>query len=232
MKTTEESIVYQLLSSIRAGELANDEVITERRIRSFLRTHRANEIFKSFDKGAQISDQCFQKVNLDLVKAGKIEWESPVPPIIQLPNNFGIKFMTPGFTNIPVLLEEDYHLSKFNPVNKYLPIAKIENGILTLRVPDPSPYAMNSGRGSSILTACLSTNRANAVISLVLEDPDDGIGYDWTTSPYPLTPENIQNIKDNILRKEFQMILSTKADQVPNAKNDTLRYHDQGTVQQ
>jgi len=232
MKTTEESIVYQLLSSIRAGELANDEVITERRIRSFLRTHRANEIFKAFDKGAQISDQCFQKVELNLVRFGKIEWESPIPQIIQLPNNFGVKFMTPGFTNISVLDEENYHLSKFSPVNRFLPVAKIENGKLLLRVPGPSPYAMNYGRGSAILTACLDANIAKAVISVVLEDPDDGIGYDWTTSPYPISPENIQTLKDNILRKEFQMILGTKADQVPNTKNDILRNNDQGTVQQ
>lgn len=232
MTTTEESIVYQILSSIRASELSNDEVVTERRVRSFLRTHRTYEILKYSKNGDIVSDQCFQKIQLSLVKVGKMEWESQVPRILQLPNNFGVKFMTPGFTNIAVLDEESYHLSKFSPINKYTPFAKLEDNKLTLRVPETSPYAMNSGKGSTILNACLNVNVAKAVMSVILEDPDDGIGYNWTTSAYPIMPESIQSIKDNILRKEFQVILGTKADQVPNAKNDTLRYYDQGTIQQ
>jgi hypothetical protein len=231
MGTTEESIVYQLLSGIRAGELSNDEVISERRIRSFLRNHRANIINKFSIEGMAIADECFQKVQLDLKQINAIEWQSPVPNIIGLFENFGIKFTTPGFTNIAVEPEESYNLGKFNPINKFLPSAKIEDSILTLRVPAETPYAINDGKGIKTLLACLKVNNGSMIMSAVLNNPDDGIGYNWKTSKYPMPAETIKQLKDDIIRSEFQLILGTKSDQVPNAKNDTQRANEQGVQQ-
>lgn len=229
MGTTEESIVYQLLSSIRASELNNDEVITERRIRSFLRTHRAIFISNSTFNGLLVTDTYFQPVELSFTQLNKNEWVSPVPDIIKLPNNFGTKFMTAGFTNIAIVPEENYHLSKKNPINKYVPSAKIENNVLTLRVPELSPYAINP---NNLIENCLIKNKERIMLSVILDNVDDGKGYDWTKSQYPVEPEIVQLIKDNILKREFSIILQTKPDQVPNMKNDTLRYHDQDNVQQ
>lgn len=229
MGTTEESIVYQLLSSIRASELSNDEVITERRIRSFLRTHRASFINKATFGGLTVSDDYFQPVALNFTKINKEEWVASVPAIITLPNNFGTKFMTAGFTNISIVPEENYYLSRKNPINKHIPYAKIDNGLLCLRVPEISPYAIDA---NNIIQNCLANNLEKVKLSVVLDNPDDGVGYDWTKSKYPVDTEVIQLIKDNILRREFSIILQTKPDQVPNMKNDTLRYHDQDNVQQ
>jgi hypothetical protein len=232
MGTTEESIVYQLLSAVRASELSNDEVITERRIRSYLRTHRANLISKSTLEGRLIGDDCFQSVPLSFSRLNKLEWISVVPSIIGLYDNFGMKLTSPGFENITILSEEDYHLNKKNPVNKFLASAKVFNSVLTIRVPDPSPYAMNGGNSNKTMLSCLVNNKDKIMMSAVLDNPDDAIDYDWTKDAYPCPPELIQEIKNEVLKREFNIILSTKPDQVPNAKNDNLRYHDQGQVQQ
>ena len=232
MGTTEESIVYQILNAIRASELSNDETITERRVRSYLRTHRASEIYKATKKGMLASDEYFQPVEIQLTQINTVEWTGDIPDIIQLPDNYGTKFMTYGFENVPVISEESYYLSKKNIVNKNLPMATIDGLKLIVRVPTVSPYAMNGGLAGQVLFDCLKRNSNNMRLKVILSNPDDGLDYDWTTSPYPVPNELIQNIKDNVFRREFSMILETKSDQVPNMKNDTLRYHDQGKVQQ
>jgi len=232
MGTTEESIVYQLLNTIRASELNNDETITERRMRSFLRTHRAEAVYKASRMGLFASDEYFQPVSLQLTKVNAREWVGPIPDIIQLPENYGTKLLTAGFSNVPIIGEEYYHLSKKNIVNKHLPMAMIEDLQLRVRIPETSPYAMNSGVAGESLYMCMERNSNNMKLRVILSNPDDGFQYNWMTSPYPVPNELIQTIKDGILRKELGIILETKSDQVPNMKNDTLRYHDQGKVQQ
>ena len=231
MGTTEENIVYQLLSTIRASELNNDEVVTERRVRSFLRTHRSFIAYKYSQEGITVSDEFFQPVELTLTKVSKDEWESPIPDIVQLPSNMGMKLLTPAFKNISILSEESYHLNKLNPINKHIATSKVENSKLTIRIPEVSPYAENGGIGQQALLVCLEKNKNKIKMSAILDNPDDGLDYDWTTSDYPIPNEIGQIIKESILKKEFSIILETKSDQVPNAKNDTLRYHDQGNVQ-
>ena len=230
MRTTEESIVYQLLSSIRASELTNDEVITERKLRSFLRSKRAELIYKFSDKGMTIDDAFFQKVAVNLTKINQTEWIASLPNIITLPNNFGVKLMTLGFSNISVLSEESYHLNKSSIVNKHLPAAKIEDNTLTVRITKPSLLSLNNGLGNEVLLNCLKGKEA-VILSAILDDPDDGLNYDWTKSPYPVPFETIDALKSEVLRRDLAIILETKSDQVPNSKNDTLRYHDQGQVQ-
>lgn len=229
--TTEESIVYQLLNTIRAAELTNDEVITERRVRSLLRTHRAAVIWKAHNKGFTAVDEFFQEIALDLTKINQYEWTSPVPSIIRLDHNFGTKFLTKGFGNIPIVKEEEYYLSRTHLINKNLPMAKIEEQILTLRIPEVSPYVQVGTMIAQTAKDCLVRNQEKVVMKVILDDPSEGLNYDWTKSKYPCPIELVQVIKENILRKEFSIILQTKSDQVPNAKNDTLRYHDQGKVQ-
>lgn len=228
--STEESIVYQLLNSIRAAELNSDEVITERRVRSLMRAGR-NEIINSYSKqGILIQDVCFQKVELDLIFVNTKEYKVDLPGLVYLPSNFGIRLSTPEFANIPVINNEDYELSKRNPISQFKPKATIHNQTLKVYVADVSPSAMNSGNRANLENESIKNNK-KLNLSAVLENPDDGLNYDWTKSEYPFPPEAIAELKKNILRRDFGIILQTKSDQVPNSKNDTLRYHDQDDVQ-
>jgi len=208
--TTEENIVYQLLNTIRAAELTNDEVITERRIRSLLRTHRASIIAKATLEGVMITDQYFQKIDLNFTKVTRTEWTSPVPTIIRLNNNFGTKFKTYVFTNVPIVDEEEYYLSRKHLINKHQASAKIEERLLTLRVPSNSTYIPAGSTVSQSLKNCLITNNHKMNMRVVLDNPNDASNYDWTKSEYPCSSELIQVIKESILRKEFSIILQTK----------------------
>ena len=231
MGTTEENIVYQLLDSIRAGELNNDEVVGERQIKAMMRVHRAELILKYSLKGMTIQDVCFQDFPLTLTPIDTTEFTSPIPKLIRLPSNFGVKLTNLGHYNIPVVAEENYYLAKNNPILKYQPKAILKEGFIQIYIGKKSPHAIDGGSQLSSIIDCFQKRRG-ALASAILDDPNDSEAYDWTTSQYPMPPELIEELKSRLLRKEFQIILQTKSDQVPNMKNDTLRYHDQRRIQE
>ena len=196
-----------------------------------MRTQRARLISIRSKKGLEIRPICFQPIDVVLTKINQYEYTAPLPGLIPLQYNFGTKLMTPGFENIAILNEEDYHLNKRNMIGKHIPSAKIESNELMVRIPETTIYGLNGTQAGQVMKLCMDSKQA-VRMSVILNDPSDGVNYDWTTSPYPMSPEDIEDLKKEIMRKEFQLILSTKSDEVPNMKNDTLRYHDQGKVQQ
>jgi hypothetical protein len=94
--TTEENIIYQLLDSIRASELNNDEVIDERELRAMLRIQRTELIGRYSKKGVMVPDICFQKIAIAPKQISDYEWEADVPNIVRLPNNYGTMLSTPA----------------------------------------------------------------------------------------------------------------------------------------
>ena len=231
MRTTEENIVYQLLDSIRAAELNNDEVIGERQVRAIMRVLRPELILKYSMKGMLIQDICFQDFPLTLTKLNDLEYTSPIPPIIRLPYNFGIKMTNLGYYNVPVVQEESYQLGKKNPILKFQPKAMLMEGIIKVYIGKRTKFAIDGGSSLSGMVDCFE-KRKSVYVSAILEDPEDGIGYNWTTSQYPMPPEIIEELKKTLIRRDLQVMLSTKSDQIPNMKNDTLKYYEQGKVQQ
>jgi len=234
--TTEENIVYQILNTVRAAELNNDEVVGERRVRSLMRIQRAEMILKYSMKGLVIPDECFQTLPIIELSSFSNNTSSPLrefiaslPPLIYLPKHFGIRLMTLEYENIPLVEQEDYYLAKHHPINKYKPKATITDQKLTVYANDVAPQSLNGGLRANSINQ--SIRKGKIRMQAVLSNPDDGFSYNWKTSEYPLPAEAIAELKNNVLRRDFQIILSTKSDQVPNSKNDTLRYHDQGKVQ-
>lgn len=90
---------------------------------------------------------------------------------------------------------------------------------------------MLGGIKLSEIISCLE-RREEVILSVVLDNPDDGIDYDWTVSQYPMPFELIDELKKNLLRRDFNILMSAKSDQIPNAKNDTLKYYEQGKIQE
>lgn len=231
MITTEHSIVYQLLNIIRGAELNNDETVDERRIRSFVRSERAEIINMYSKQGVLIQDICFQRLPVtNITVVNSREFKTKLPGIIYLQNNFGVRITTNEYENIPLLNNESYHLSKKNPINKFMPKATVQNQELKIWINGVNPNSMDLGISANTVNQSIK-NTKTVLVSAVLENPSDGLGYDWLKSEFPLPAEAIGELKKNILRRDFNLILSTKSDQVPNAKNDTLRYHDQDDVQ-
>jgi len=230
MGTTEESIVYQLLNTIRAAELNNDEVVTERRVRSLMRIQRPSLISKFSNKGETIQDVCFQRLDDIQLTDNNNEYIAELPALVYLPNNFGVRITTKEFANITLVNNEDYELSKRNPINKHKPKATIIDQVLKIYLNGTNPSNLDGGSRANQVNQSIIANKA-IQISAVLDNPENGLNYDWTKTEYPLNPEAISELKNNILRRDFQLVLQTKSDQVPNSKNDTLRYHDQDDVQ-
>jgi hypothetical protein len=228
MITTEENIVYQLLEVLRASELNNDEVVGEREVRAYMRVHRAELIHKYSLKGLIIQDVCFQTIELPLIAVGS-EFAANVPAIIRLPQNFGIKLSTHCRENIPVVSEENFTLSLRHPINKYQPKGFIQEGKLVINATSVSPQAIDGGARIAATIAEIEDDRVVHLTS-VLDDPSISPNYDWTVNEYPFPQENIKHLKDSILRREFNLILQTKSDQVGNFKQDNINYHAQNNT--
>lgn len=223
---TEENLVYQLLSEIRGAQLNNDEVIDEREVRVFLREHRPSIIESNFQKGLTVFGIEFQPLGLvDLTNQG-YALTKDLPSIIRLPNNAGIKVTTPTGYNIPVISKESYILSLSNPMNQFQPKAYIENNILYVYEGKSNVNAMNDGGNLSGIVTEIKTG-LKVYVEAILDNPEDGVNYNWTSSVYPLSHELINKLKTNLKRNNFNLILNTKSDEAANMKNDNVLYHEQ-----
>lgn len=231
MIITEENIVYQILDTVRASELNSDEVTDERQVRAYLQVHRARIIQKYTLDGLTVQDICFQRATATRTSdVGLQESTFSIPPIIQLPGYKGVRVSSSGFSPIAIVSDEEYYLAKKHLLNKYHPKGTIDHGTMTIWAGDVHEHVQFDGDAMQAVVDQIKNEDLN--FSAILSNPDDGIGYDWTTSQYPLPEEALDELKQRVLRQEFNVILSTKSDQVPNMKNDTLRYHDQGKVNQ
>jgi hypothetical protein len=197
---TEENVVYQILDLIRASQSNADEPIDEREIRALMKARRPRLIEKAFMGGTLVDGIEFQDLG-PVTLSGTFTF--PLPPFIQLTYFQGIKITTPSGYNIPVMNYESYMLEKGNPITKYQPKAYIQHQLLTV-YPGLTPInAMGDGAGHE---------------------------YDWTTSPYPLSPELIDVLKEGVIYRDLQVGAQAKVDEVSNLKVDNIRYHDQGKI--
>jgi len=224
----EENIVYQLLDEVRAANLNDDEVIEERHIRAFLREHRGTIIHKSFNNGLTVTANEFQSFGIISLTLSGATLYYDLPSIIRLPNEAGIRLTSVSGYVIPIISKESFNLSLNNPVNQFLPKAYIEGDRLVISKGASNPDSMNNG---NTLDSIISTiNNKQVHLDCILHNPDDLSSYDWTKSPYPLSDELIPLLKDLVKRKNLRFFLETKSDEVTNAKNDNIRYHEQGNV--
>jgi len=225
---TEEQIIYSLLDTIRNGLINNDEVISERLLRSYLRESRAFIIRSSFKEGYLIFGEEFQSlgdITLNSV-AGEITYD--LPRLIRLPNNASIRLTTVEGYVIPVLSKQDVQRSVSNPVTMFQPKAHIEGSTLSFYPGAKYPGAMRSGSGIHQYFNSISSLKAH--LECVLYSPDDLVGYDWTKDPFPISAELLAVVKNNVLKKDLSVLLSMKTDQVTNMKQDQVRYHDEGKI--
>ena len=60
----------------------------------------------------------------------------------------------------------------------------------------------------------------------VLVDPDDGLGYNFTKSPYPMPDELIEDLINSVNAREFNLFLRTASDETTNMRNDAKQQND------
>ena len=223
---TEEKIVYQLLDEIRGSQLNNDEVIDEREVRSFLREHRPFIINRAFNNGLTVSGIEFQSLGTITLVEVSNQLTYALPSIVRLPNNAGVRITTLSGYNIPLVSKESVYLSLNNPIGQFQPKAYIEGNTLIVFPPVENDDAMNDGSGLDNIITEISTTK-ELLLDCILQNPDDGTGYDWTASEYPLSQELISVLKNEVRRRNLNIIINAKTDEVTNMKNDSITYHDE-----
>lgn len=224
---TEEEIVYSIIEVAKKGNLSDDNRINERLIRAFLKPYRASAIARATAMGLIVTDECFQylgELQFDLLRAK--QFTRVLPKMILLKSNFGIRFEIAG-ENIPVLNSEEYALSLKSMLNGKLPKAKLTSTKATVYTGE---YLVVNGKQKPVNNIVINEfqdqirDNQNQFITLdvygILDDPDHGVDYDWTKSPYPCPSELIEEIKTKILAKEYNLVLNIKTDKVTDSNDD------------
>ena len=243
----ELQIIYSILQTVRGTELNNDETISERLIRAFILKHRPDILRKHYINGHVLNDEVFQIVPIILTKQTEILFKAQLPKVVHFDHSYGINIAFNGIV-FGILSYEEFYLTIRNNKKNFFPLCYISQDQIYFYIgkkdskafsqSSETAYAINSFY-TSIYNQELSNynNPIQAPVQLnldlraVLVNPDDQIGYSFESSIFPFPAERLPELEQTILAKEFNIILQTKKDEVQNARQDSIRYHDNENVE-
>lgn len=227
---TESHIVYSILEIVNKGEISDDKKIDERVIRGFLQAYRPAAIAKYSVAGHTISDECFQYLGeLDFAYLKPRHFVRVLPAIIRLQFNYGLIFEKNG-ERIPILNSENFTLSLKSIINGRLPKAKFLGTKATLYIGEKKNTTCGQKPNLNQVMDDFNEQIINTVnesvsidVHAVLDNPDDCPTYDWTRDPYPMPSELIDQMRTQILQKEFNIILQVKTDKVTDGNDSDTK---------
>jgi hypothetical protein len=231
--TTEQEIIYTIWDVIRAGESNSDDPINERLMRRFLQGHRGKLLNSYYKKGATISDECFQSLGtITFTISTSGEWQSPVlPKIIRFKHRHGL-IMTKDNLIVAVMNSEEYHNAHKDRYNKFQPRLKFINRILTIDIGQEQICNQIETLTDSVLNTAVrklqGEVKSNSITLTglgVLVNPDDEVGYDWLSSPYPMPDELIENLVNSVNARDFGIFLKMRADETGDIRSNVAEYN-------
>lgn len=249
---TERQIVYSILNTIRNHSHNIDEDITERLLRSHVLSYRADSIRKHYKNGHTIEDQVFQRVTLPFLGTKKHpitkkinkEFTAALPKLIRMDNHYGLRLERLSIM-IPVLDSELYSLTKKNSLNNKKVFAKTDTKFAQIYIGDFKSCASSESEVQILINDIIQEiqdqqNNNEEVLKLkfdlyaVLYNPSDDPSYDWENDIFPFPAERNPELKMQILKNEFGIIvdLRAKKDEVQNARPDNIRYHEEQNIQE
>lgn len=222
---TEEEIVYDILNVVHGGNVSNDDQISERLVRNFLRKHRAAKLVSYMDRGWSVDDYVFQSLGTLLLEKTGSDYNVPMPALINFDNNEGVKLSKSGYV-VPLLNEEAFELSKTNIINKSSPKATFDGQNLKVYVGniDSCRFLLESPKEIAVtaFNEEIAQTDDNPKIYLdvraVLYDPEQGKDYDWTRHPYPCPSEIIDQLTTSTHARDLNLLIRKESDKVPNNK--------------
>ena len=229
---TELELVYSIIETLNANEYNNDNKVTERVVRNYLYAYRGDFLKKHYSDGYEITDECFQLVELSFEPKGLIEYQANAGVGVM---EFSLRqgfFMEKNGIRIPVIGANEYALI----AEEDLPVAKKLGTLVTLKFQQSLLSCIKSNSEKGVLFNTFkeeaSLKKVTADLYAVLTDPSKGKGYDWKTSVFPFPAERIAELKKEILRVEFGITSQVKSDEVQNGRVDNIRYHENTNLEQ
>lgn len=246
--TTELQIIYSILKTVRSAELNNDENVSERLLLSYIRKHRPDILRKHYNNGHTIGDEVFQTLPITLLKKSAKIFFCNLPKTVMFEHNYGVNISLFGIP-FQIVTNEDFYLYQKNNKMNFFPIGTIVQNTLHFFIgnPDSTAYKTNSETHYAIkhihdTIYQIELNNYNNETQLpiqfdvdykaVLVNPDEQPGYSFENSIFPFPAERLPELEQTILSKEFNIILSTKKDEIQNARQDYIRYHDNENIEQ
>lgn len=223
---TEADIIYTIWDIVRGGESNQDDPINERLMRAFLRIHRGKILNRAYNEGAEIPDEVFQYISTDFVKKQNHLVSGLLPKLIRFKNNSGVQVYLQN-CSVSIVDSNSWSNSKYDRFNKYHPLIKFINNKMFLSTGQPQPNQLDDFSSSSLNSLVTSLKNLateetiKGQIQAVLVDPDDSIGYDFTSTPYPLPDELIEELINSVNAREFNLFLRVKSDETSDLRNDT-----------
>ena len=230
--TTELELIYTLHDIVRGGKMNQDDPINERLMRSFLSAHRGKLLYKFYKDGRYISDVAFQECT-DLVFepfSDCVYVCNNVPKIIRFKDNAGFIATKNGYV-ISVVNSEEFETSQHNKFNKHHPLIKyiggkmyLYSGMVQNCVTGQETESVLNTTVNGFATELLANGNIKISLKAVLVNTDDGVGYDFTTSPYPLDDEIIEDMMNSTLSRDFNLFLRMKSDEVSDGRNNNADF--------
>lgn len=228
---TELEIIYTLHETVRSGEINADDPINERLMRRFLQSHRGKLLEQYFKKGGLMPDECFQDLGtIAFTTQNNILISEILPKVIGFRNRYGIALEKDGYI-ISVLDSLEFDNSHKDRFNKLQPRTKFVGNKLILNIGQEQLCELEDTSDSPLNTIVrkLKTEELQNSVTLngkaVLVDPDDEDGYDFTSSPYPMPDELIENLLNSVKARDFNIFLQARSDEVADARHNTADQH-------
>lgn len=223
---TEEQIVYAILEVANKGTFSEDNKIGERLVKSLLRTYRNAALVKNTLDGVSMTEESYQELGPLLFTFKKTnQYDREIPATLRLKNNVGVYIEKNG-ESVAILNSESFSLSMKNIMFSKNPKAKFVGNKITIFT--GVKYSKTCGKSPNNVvtndfyddTLQSSGRTITADVFAILVNPDHAPGYDWTTSPFPCPAELVKDIKNEILEREFNIILQVKADKITNGNDE------------
>lgn len=232
--TTELEIVYSLLNTLKAGEYNNDERLSERFLRNLLLVYRANSMRKIYKDGHIISDEVYQEFPINLLKRNDDDFSSTTPKTISLRHRYGFYIEKDGI-EIPIVNSLEFNNSKRDVFECFRPKAKMNGNELIFYIGSYDETRVSTtSRYYNLYEKLSKESEDNNSIDLhfygLLYNPSDDPNYNWEESIFPFPAEKLEELKAQILVREFQFIIRAKKDEIQNTRGDEIRYHDNDDV--
>jgi len=219
-----DQIAYNILNLARGGDSSDDDRLTLRQIKFWIKSYRAKNISVFTDYGKDIDPQliqdmgCVTLTEVDKAQSSTAKWgcnigTATLPSIVDLPKNRGLVFvgLMDKQTPIEIVTGSTIAYLRDSRITGNIPRAYIIGNTLYVDTPSTNILKYINVRGVFDDPNEIQTCTLAGVCTYLRDDQDD----------YPIPARMIPLITQEILQKELNITLQVKGDEIGNTRDDT-----------